>query len=389
MSDAVEKQKDGPAALRMDVKRELLEWAIKRSGKTPEDVNKSNKNLKDWLGGKKKPTLRQLEKFATTTYAPFGYLLLPNPPEEILPIPHFRTLEGHTSTPSSDLIETIQIISQRQDWMRDRLIADGSDPLEFVGSAKLSDSPTKTAHDIKEKLGMTREWRYDMDGWEGVLAGMRDAMENVGIYVTTNGVVGNNNRRLLKVKEFRGFVLVDDYAPFVFVNGADSKAAQMFTLAHELAHVWIGRDAIFDLYGLGPANNQTEHICNQIAAEFLVPEEELAQSWNRTADVPKTIRALSRRFKVSKIVVARRALDLGFIDKETFYDFYSMLSDMTAKPNRGGNFYANANFRIGKRFAKAVVSAAKEEKILYRDAYRLIGLDRVTFEKFAERLGQE
>ena len=389
MSGVVGRQKDGSAAPRVDVKRELLEWAIRRSGKTSDDISKSNKNLKDWLDGKKKPTLRQLEKFAAATYAPFGYLLLPDPPEEVLPISHFRTLEGHASTPSSDLIETIQIISQRQDWMRDRLIADGNDPLEFVGSVKLSDSPTKVAHGMKEKLGMTEEWRYDMDGWEGVLAGMRDAMENVGIYVTVSGVVGNNNRRPLKVKEFRGFVLVDDYAPFVFVNGADSKAAQMFTLAHELAHVWMGRDAVFDLYGLGPANNQTERTCNQIAAELLVPEEELARSWNGTADVPKTIRALSRRFKVSKIVVARRALDLGFIDKKTFYDFYSRLSDMTAKPNRGGNFYANANFRIGKRFAKAVVSAAKEEKTLYRDAYRLTGLDRVTFEKFAERLKQE
>ena len=373
----------------MNVKRELLEWAIKRSGKAPDDISKSNKNLKDWLGGKKKPTLRQLEKFAAATHAPFGYLLLPDPPKEISPIPHFRTLEGHTSTPSSDLIETIQIISQRQDWMRGRLIADGNDPLEFVGAAKLSDSPTKVAHGIKEKLGMTEEWKHNMEGWEGVFAGMRDAMENVGIYVTASGVVGNNNRRQLKVKEFRGFVLVDDYAPFVFVNGADSKAAQMFTLAHELAHVWIGKNAIFDLHGLSPANNQTERMCNQVAAEFLVPEEEMVRSWNRTADAPMTIRALSRRFKVSKIVVARRALDLGFIDKKTFYDFYFRLSDITAKPNRGGNFYANANFRIGKRFAKAIVGAAREEKILYRDAYHLTGLDRVTFEKFAERLEQE
>ena len=389
MSDIVEKQKNGSAALRMDVKRELLEWAIKRSGKTSDDISKNNKNLKDWLGGKKKPTLRQLEKFATTTYAPFGYLLLPDPPKEVLPIPHFRTLEGHASRPSSDLIETIQIISQRQDWMRGRLIADGNDPLKFVGSAKLSDSPTKIAHCIKERLGMTEEWMHDMKGWEEVLAGMRAAIENARIYVTTNGVVGNNNRRLLKVTEFRGFVLVDDYAPFVFVNGADSKAAQMFTLAHELAHVWMGRDAVFDLYGLGPANNQIERMCNQIAAEFLVPEEELTRLWNKTADALETIKALSRRFKVSKIVVARRALDLGFIDKEAFYGFYSRLTGMTAKPNRGGNFYTNANFRIGRRFAKSVVNAAKEEKILYRDAYRLIGLDRVTFEKFAERLEQE
>ena len=346
------------------------------------------KKIPEWLNGNTKPTLRQLEKFANATFTPFGYLLLPEPLDDYLPIPYFRTLGDPTSRPSLNLIETVQIIKQRQDWMRDHLVSEGNDLLKFVNSVEPTDSPKKVVRSMKNVLNITDEWASGLKLWTDALRVLQDKMEEIGIYVATSGIVGYNTSRVLQVDEFRGFVLVDDYAPFVFVNGVDAKAAQMFTLAHELAHIWLGKSATFDLHNLKPADDVIEKACNQIAAEFLVSEEELRQTWSRFAGKSNPYRGTAQLFKVSEIVIARRALDLGLVNKSEFLDFYNKQYKSNTRTN-GGNFYNLANIRIGRRFARTVINAVREEKILYREAYRLTGLKRSSFEEYARWLDKK
>lgn len=208
--------------------------------------------------------------------------------------------------------------------------------------------------------------------------------------MVVNSIVGNNTRRKLDPSEFRGFVLVDDYAPLVFLNGADGKAARMFTLAHELAHVWFGTSAAFDLRELQPADDKIEKGCNRVAAEFLVPEEELRQIWPSVCKEAEPFQALARRFKVSELVVARRALGLEFITRNEFLDFYQDYQTkerFAAQGSEGGDFYATQNLRIGRRFAEAVVCAVREGRLLYKEAYELTGLYGKTFEQYAKSLG--
>ncbi|ADL08544.1 ImmA/IrrE family metallo-endopeptidase [Thermosediminibacter oceani] len=368
----------------------VLLWALERSGRASV-VKRKFPKLSQWLRGESMPTLKQLEDLAKATYTPLGYFFLPEPPVEQLPVPYFRTINNQPMRPfSPELIDTVQMMKLRQYWMRDYLIEEGQEPLSFVNSAKLEDDPRQVARNIRNTLGLEEEWAASQRNWTEALRKLQIKMEDIGIIVVVNSIVGNNTRRKLNPTEFRGFVLIDEYAPLVFVNGADGKAAQMFTLAHELAHVWFGISAAFDLRDLQPADDETEKICNIVAAEFLVPEHKFHEVWIHVSDESEPFQLLARHFKVSELVVARRALDLGYITKEEFIEFYKdyqAKERLVTQDSEGGNFYAIQNMRVGRRFAKAVVCAVREGKLLYNDAYRLTGLYGKAFERYAEILG--
>ena len=372
---------------RVTVSESVLRWALERSGKS-EVIRKKFKHLSEWLEGKKQPTLHQLEDFARATHTPLGYLFLSEPPEERLPIPHFRTLgDEPRPRPSPDLLETVQIMERRQAWMREYLIEQGHEPLPFVRSAHVANEPEQVAREIRRALELTEDWAARQPSWTAALRQMEKKAEKAGILVAVSGIVGTNTHRKLDPSEFRGFVLIDEYAPLVFINGADYKASQMFTLAHELAHVWLGSSAAFDLRELQPAKDETEQTCNRIAAEFLVPAAKLRQAWSSAGQNAERFQTVARQFKVSEIVAVRRALDLEIITKSEFLDFYQGYRErerpIVHRDKKGGNFYANQALYLGRRFAETVIGAAREGRLLYRDAYRLTGLYGETFEGFA------
>ena len=369
---------------------ELLRWARKRSGLSKEVLEQKFPKLKLWEEGKKYPTLRQIEKFANKTRTPLGYFFLKAPPDERLPIPLFRTVTNkRIPRPSPDLLETVHLMERRQAWMKEYLLDQREKTLSFAGSAKGSHAPLSVARDIRKTLGLEAQWASRFKTWEDALRALRASIEATGILVVTSGVVGNNNYRKLDAKEFRGFVLHDEYAPLVFVNGSDAKAAQMFTLAHEIAHIWFGSSAAFDLRDMQPADNSVEQACNKVAAELLVPEEELRRIWPTARTDDERFQIIARHFKVSALVAARRALDLGMIGKERFLAFYrGYLKDdrRRKKGNEGGDFYATQSSRIARLFANTVITAVKEGKLLPYDAYKLTGLQGKTFDQFAAEL---
>jgi len=366
----------------------VLAWAVERAGP---DLRYKFPRIDKWLSGEDKPTLRQLEAFAKAASVPFGYFFLSEPPEERAPIPHFRTIEQRpTKSMSPDLLETIYTMQRRQAWMREYLTEQGHEPLSFVRSESVNSSPQQVASRMRKLLGLDTEWAAKYKTWTEALVDLQVKAEAAGILVVTSSVVGNNPRRKLSVEEFRGFVLVDEYAPLVFINGADGKAAQMFTLGHELAHVWLGSSASFDLRNLQPASNVTEQTCNLIAAEFLVPGDSLGAFWREARQQPNPFHAIARHFKVSEVVAARRALDLRLITKEEFFAFYDNYQRRERKASAsrevGGNFYATQTMRLGRRFSETVLQAVRQGTLLYHEAYRLTGLYGQTFDRFVAYL---
>lgn len=376
------------------VKKKILDWALARSGKSLAELESHSKlkHIRKWITGEDRPTLRQTEALAKSTSTPLGYFFLDEPPKEELPIPLFRTVdseEPHRFSP--ELLDTIYTMQRRQAWMRDFLIGQGQKELPYVGSVTSAETPEAAAQCMRDVLGVDDNWASKHSSWNDALRFLRESMEAVGIIVVVNGVVGNNTHRPLKVEEFRGFVLVDDYAPLAFVNGSDAKAAQMFTLAHELAHVCFGSSAAFDLREIRAADNPVETKCNEAAAEFLVPAELMLVHWPDAQAEEKPFAVIGRLFKVSEIVAARRALDLGLITRDVFLEFYHEYRSRTQHEKTGksqrGDFFALQNLRVGKTFATNVIVAVKADELLYDEAYRLTGMYGKTFDRYAETLG--
>ncbi len=377
---------------RVAVSKEVLDWALDRSGLTVANLESRFPSIGQWLSGEIQPTLRQLESLAKYTLTPFGFFFLKEPPEERLPVPYFRTLGDDAAYGNSpELLETIHTMQRRQAWLREFLIDQGQGVLPFVRSARPDETPSSVGRRMRESLHLSVGWAAQEPSWTESLRALREAMENAGIMVVVNGVVGNNTHRKLDPDEFRGFVLMDEFAPLVFVNGADGKAAQMFTLAHELAHVYFGSSAAFDLREMSPAKDLSEQACNRVAAEFLVPEQEIRVMWGSVKEDQQRFQVIARKFKVSELVAARRAVDLGLISRAGFLAFYDdYLNDERRRATRrqpGGNFQFNQDLRLGRNFASAVVRAAKEGKLLYSEAYRLTGLYGRTFDRYAASLG--
>lgn len=373
--------------VRIAVQPEVLRWAASRSAKPEHELQSRFPRLQLWLSGEDSPTLNQLEQFSKVTATPLGFLFLQKPPVDRITIPHFRTLDDRAiATPSTELIDTVHLMQRRQDWLGEYLRSEGRLPVPLVNCAKETEPVPDVATRIRDLLGLAPAWASDFPTWTKALAGFRDAISKAGIIVVTNGVVGNNTHRKLDVDDFRGFVLVDTHAPLIFVNGTDAKAAQMFTLAHELAHLAFGKSAAFDLRMLRPAPAAVEQVCNKVAAEFLVPEQSLRTQWSRSLD---SVEGVARTFKVSQIVAARRLLDLRLISNDEFSGFYEQYINAERRhpgQESGGDFYATAAYRIGPRFASEVIRAVNAGHLLYNDAFRLTGLNGKTFPEFAKRM---
>lgn len=371
----------------VEINNELIRWAISRAGYELQNFVKKFPRVVSWLEGKKNPTIPQLRDFANKVKLPFGYLFLDRPPEETLPIPYYRTLQGETSEVDLNVKDTILTLQQRQTWLKEYYIENGYNLLSFVGKFNDSTNKEKIIEDIRETLRLEEDWASSYSNWKYALKALSERCEELRIILVFNSIVGNNTHRPIAVEDCRGFVLVDEYAPFMFINSKDTKAAQMFTLIHELAHIWIGQSAAFDFRKLQPTNNEIEILCDQIAAELLVPEDLFNKKWNKVAD----FELLAKEFKVSPIVIGRRALDLQKIDEDQFFDFYNDYMDhfFRRKENQGsgGNFYATLKYRLNPRFLAEVNRAVKQNKLLYRNAYELTGLRSKTYHNAIEKLG--
>lgn len=380
---------------RVSVRPEMIRWARQRAGYDDTDalLNRFPK-LPTWETGDMRPTIKQIEGFAKAVHVPIGYLFLPTPPEEPLPIQDFRTIAGRGLRQASpDLLDTLYAAQERQTWYRDFTVLTRQPELAFVGSARLEEPARDVARRMAKTIGFDVDARARCRTWEEALRLFITAADAAGVLVMVSGIVGSNTHRALDSREFRGFALSDRHAPLVFVNGADAKSAQMFTLAHELAHVWLGDSAVSDA-GAAPINgNRREEVwCNAVAAELLVPIGALREALDPEEALPHAVTRLTRHFKVSALVILRRLLDAGVLTRSAFEAAWSAelarLRTLQDRGSAGGDFYRTTLSRVSRRFARALVESTLEGQTLYRDAFRMLGIrSTATFNEIGRQAG--
>lgn len=379
---------------RVKVSPELLIWARERAGLQTADLEGRFPKINAWEAEEVQPTIKQLEDFARAVHIPFGYFFLPAPLDEPLPIPDFRTIDGRgVQRPSPELLDMIYACQERQGWYKEYSLATRQPEAEFVGSARRQDRPAAVAASMAETLGFDLEARASCRTWEDALRLFIAQADSVGVLVMVSGVVLSNNNRKLNPEEFRGFALADRRAPLIFINGSDSKSAQMFTLAHELAHLWLGSTAVSDASAAPNGSHRHEEVwCNAVAAELLVPLAVLRNDVVDGETVEQAVSRLTRRYKVSSLVILRRLLDAGWLDRAAFDVAWaaerSRLRELAERSGGGGDFYRTTLSRVSRRFARALVESTLEGQTLYRDAFRMLGVAKTeTFNNIGHEVG--
>ncbi|MBQ7584721.1 MAG: ImmA/IrrE family metallo-endopeptidase [Desulfovibrionaceae bacterium] len=373
----------------------ILHWAMQKAKK--ENASKSVlEMIATWISGKKTPTFDQIKDVSNKINIPFGYFFLEQPPVEKCKIVEFRTIDSiYLQDPSRNLIDTVDCMLNIQEWMADYNINNDLSEYSFVVSIEISDSILLTANRIREKLELSIDWFDQYNTAEQAYRYLRNSITNLGILVMMNDIVGNNTHRTLNVEEFRAFTLVNTYAPLIFINSRDTNNGKLFSLLHELIHIWIGVDNLYnDTYGSSQIVSKEEQFCNAVAYEILVPDSFFSEEWSKqSGDNEHLITKLSKRFMCSRFVLLKKALDNGKINQNEFERLLRLfksqimvLKDQKQNETSGGYFYRTLVTKLDKNFIQALYTSAQSGKIPYRDVYRMTNTNGKTFHGLVEKV---
>jgi Zn-dependent peptidase ImmA (M78 family) len=377
------------------VQPELIVWARKRSGVQRAVLRRRFPKLDDWESGDLAPTVKQLEAYARATHAPVEWFAKPEPPVEDVPIPDRRRRETRTELPSADLLDTIEECTQRQAWYRSFAATNDDAPVPFVATTTVFTAAVDAASALRDALHTTIGERGPQ--FNEALKRLSTDVEEQGVLVMVNGVVGSNTHRKLDPEEFRGFALADPLAPVVFVNGRQPKAVQSFVLPYLLAHLALGESALCDADPTSEPADPVERWCHAVTLELLVPIDSMRDELRPEAvdeDLPNELERLAKVFKVSTLVALRRVHDVGILARDELETAYATETERldavrsSRSSSGGGNFYNTQPVRMSKRFTRAVLTSARDGRTQPTDAARMLGFrSPKTLNELGRRLG--
>lgn len=372
----------------------ILSWALNQTKAEKLDAL-FLENIKQWLAGTKLPTFNQIEDFSKKSNIPLGYFFLQTPPVEQIKLLEYRTLDSiQLATPSRDLIDIIHEMEDVQEWMIEYKKEMGFDLVSYVGCMKNDTDKDVIVNRIREDLGIGKEWNEKCKDISSAFNELRSRLEDCGILVMMSGIVGKNTHRALDLDEFRAFAMVNECAPLIFINGADSWGGRLFSLCHEMAHIWLGENDLYnDRRNTCDGIKPIEVICNAVAGELLVPQTAFITKWsqNEEEDIYKKIEELAKDFLCSGSVIARKALDNKMIRPEVYDQVVSnaikAFTQLKQEQGTGGNYYSTAKSRLDGVFVRALCESVNTGRTSFTEAYRLTNTTSKTFSEVVSGMG--
>jgi Zn-dependent peptidase ImmA (M78 family) len=327
-----------------------------------------DERLAAWEAGVERPTIRQLRGCAQVYKRPLAAFYMDAPPRDFtIRNSDFRRLPGEVPLEyTPEMRVALRMAAYRRDIALE--LDPDAEPVALVGSTTIDVPAEALAATARTALAVSLE---EQAGWSELYAplnGWKNAVERLGILVFHFTDVG--------VDEVRGFSFGEALFPVIGLNGGDSIHGRIFTLVHELGHLYLGEGGSCDLGDFtrpleerGPA----EAYCNRFAGALLVPRGALLDDLAvRQADAhtewsDDDLYRLSRRFRVSREVLLRRLLILGKADQ----GFYQTRRDeYLALPRRVKDKKAAPIPRpimivrdAGKPFARLVLDAYHADTI--------------------------
>jgi Zn-dependent peptidase ImmA (M78 family)/transcriptional regulator with XRE-family HTH domain len=380
---------------------EILKWARESARISVEDAAKkvlvSPERYLTWENGNDFPTIRQAQILAKSFRRPFSLFFLTEIPKDFQPLQDYRRDDSKKlDTASLFIIRDVQV---KQNWISELFEEISEDKLPFVGKYSISDNPEIVARDILDTLGIkpNNYQKTPINEWI-------DKAEAAGIFISRASYL--HSRLLLDKDLIQGFAIADKYAPFVFVNSKNWSAPQLFTLVHELAHIWIAKSGIsneIDIDFNEKAKSKfhpIELFCNQVAANALMPAEIITQFGSDIFHSNKLIFQQAKELGVSSFALLVRALNLNLIPQlrykalkqeaqgafEKFLEIEKIKKEKQKERKGGPDAYLLRLNKNSKLFTRIVMDSFNNGSLSPSIASNLLNTQINKFQKFEKLL---
>ncbi len=366
----------------VEVKPEVLRWAIETSGWTVEELSKklkvSEENIKAWLIGEKKPTLRQLENLAKYVKRPLSVFFLPAPPKE-KPLPKdYRMLPDKEGVFSRETLLAIRLARRLQKIAKSLLENLGISTKPTIKHVSIEQDPLEIAKEYRDDFGIDEEvqtrWRNAYEAFNF----LRKKIENLNIFVF---------QIPMPIEDARGFTLADEEPFVIVINSKEKVEPRLFTLIHEFGHILLKRSGIDlpeeSLSLLDKIKiNKIEKWCNDFASEFLFPQKIAKKIFdeNKTVLFEKdTLRKLSKRYKISKGMLLYNMVKLGYLTKEKYEEM--IRKEKFAEKEGFLPPYKRCIVEKGEKFISLVEVNLEKGNITFDQALEYLGIKSNHYEK--------